>query len=287
MYLVEQAREVTGGNPGRIEEAARHYRDKGTLPPPMLQESSIDYHLEELAPADLALLQNAALMGGVFWLGGLVVLDRADREPHDPPPLWHTEPDPARHEIEAALMRLAEKNFVMRLPDSTFAGDEEYVFKSRALRERLSALTRSPEARKRHRLLASWLESQPETKSHEEYLELLAEQREKSGADALAAQAYFEAAERARQHLAPKRELSCYEKALSLLGHEAQGRRLEAMLRRGELLELLHQTGAALACFRDALYLAFQLDRKSAGAAAQSGIDRLVQRFAEGAKLLE
>ena len=33
MHLVEKARAITGGNPGRIEEAGRFYRDRGSLPP--------------------------------------------------------------------------------------------------------------------------------------------------------------------------------------------------------------------------------------------------------------
>ena len=136
-------------------------------------------------------------MGGVFWFGGLVVLDRADREP---PVLWNEEDDESRLDITDRLQRLMERDYVMRLPDSTFPGDEEYVFRHRLERERISALTSPADARKWHRLLADWLDSKPEIRTHEQYLEMLAEQREKSGISDWAARAYLEAAGRARAH---------------------------------------------------------------------------------------
>jgi hypothetical protein len=144
-------------------------------PPPSAPESALQARIDELAPADRLLLQRAALMGGVFWFGGLVVLDRADREP---PILWNEEDDESRLDITDRLQRLVERDYVMRLPDSTFPGDEEYVFRHRLERERISALTSPVDARKWHRLLADWLDSKAEIRTHEQYLEMLAEQRE-------------------------------------------------------------------------------------------------------------
>ena len=277
MHVVEQAREVTGGNPGRIEETARYYRDQGTLPPPpSAPESALQARIDELAPADRLLLQRAALIGGVFWFGGLVVLDRADREP---PVLWNEEDDESRLDITDRLQRLMERDYVMRLPDSTFPGDEEYVFRHRLERERISALTSPADARKWHRLLADWLDSKQEIRTHEQYLEMLAEQREKSGIADWAARAYLEAAGRARAHNVVKRELSYYEKALTLLGEHDYGRRLEALLRIGELLEGLNRPEDALARYRDALVLAFRLDRRPSWVTARLAATRLLAKL--------
>jgi tetratricopeptide (TPR) repeat protein len=274
MHVVEQAREVTGGNPGRIEEVARYYRDRGSLPPPpSTPESALQARIDELAPADRLLLQRAALMGGVFWFGGLVVLDRADREP---PVLWNEEDDESRLDITDRLQRLMERDYVMRLPDSTFPGDEEYVFRHRMERERISALTSPADARKWHRLLADWLDSKPEIRDHEQYLEMLAEQREKSGISDWAARAYLEAAGRARAHNVVKRELGYYDKALALLGEHDFGRRLDALLRIGELLEGLGRAEEALDRYREALVLAFRLDRRPAWVAARLAATRLL-----------
>jgi predicted ATPase len=277
MHVVEQAREVTGGNPGRIEETARFYRDRGTLPPPpSAPESALQARIDELAPADRLLLQRAALMGGVFWFGGLVVLDRADREP---PILWNEEDDESRLDITDRLQRLMELDYVMRLPDSTFPGDEEYVFRHRLERDRISALTSPADARKWHRLLADWLDSKPEIRTHEQYLEMLAEQREKSGINDWAARAYLEAAGRARAHNVVKRELSYYEKALTLLGEHDFGRRLDALLRIGELLETQSRAEDALHRYREALMLAFRLDRRASWVAARLAATRLLAKL--------
>jgi hypothetical protein len=167
----------------------------------------------------------------------------------------------------------------MRLPDSTFPGDEEYVFRHRLERDRISALTSPADARKWHRLLADWLDSKPEIRTHEQYLEMLAEQREKSGISDWAARAYLEAAGRARAHNVVKRELGYYDKALALLGEHDYGRRLDALLRIGELLEGLDRPEDALDRYREALVLAFRLDRRASWVAARLAATRLLARL--------
>jgi len=278
MHLVEKTRTVTGGNPGRIEEVARLYRDKGTLPPPPdSADAAVETRLEHLAADERRLLQKAAVMGGVFWLGGLIVLDRADRQP---PELWNTGEDPGLPELTDCLARLAERDYVMRLPDSTFPADEEYVFRRRTERDRLTALTPPADARRWHRLLADWLDSQPETRSHEEYLELLAEQREQSGALDSAASVYLEAAGQARAHRAPKRELAFYERALTLLGEDGHSRRLTALMRAAELLEQVGNAALALARYREAATLAFRLDRRRLWETARLSMNRVIEAHA-------
>jgi hypothetical protein len=123
-------------------------------------------------------------------------------------------------------------------------------------------------------LLADWLDSKPEIRTHEQYLEMLAEQREKSGISDWAARAYLEAAGRARAHNVTKRELTYYEKALTLLGEHDFGRRLDSLLRIGELLEGLGRVEDALHRYRDALMLAFRLDRRASWVAARLAATR-------------
>jgi len=274
MHLVEQAREVTGGNPSRIEETARVFRETGTLPPPPSgEEAGLDARIDALAVADRLLLQKAALMGGVFWLGALVLLDRAESEP---PVLWNQGIDQSRRELAERFSHLAEREYLLRLPDSTFPGDEEYVFRRRLERDRVQAMTSPADAQRWHRLLADWLDGKPEVRSHEEYLEMLAEQREKSGALELAGIAYFEAADRARISRAWKRELAYCEKALALLGQDQYSRRLDALLRAGELLERFGKPEIALERYRDALVLAYRLDRRPSWVTARLAATRLL-----------
>jgi phosphoglycolate phosphatase-like HAD superfamily hydrolase len=267
MYLIEQAREVTGGNPGRIETTARFYRERGTLPPPSsADEISLESRASQLSPDERLLLQRATVMGGVIWLGALVVLDRAERFP---PASWaEYAVDLRRVEIRETLEQLVERDFIMRLPDSTFAGDEEYVFKHRQERNHIASLTNPAEARQWHRIIADWLEGQPETRTHEEYLELLAEQRKLSGALDRAAATYLEAAACARAHQSPRRELVCLDKALVLLPDDDQALRLDPLLRSAELLEQYKTFDTAIDRYREASILAYRLDRRAEGAKA-------------------
>jgi hypothetical protein len=276
MHLVEKARAITGGNPGRIEEAGRFYRDRGTLPPPPTgTDAALETRLEELAADERLILQKAAVMGGVFWFGGLIVLDRDGREA---PEVWSPKEEPGLAALSDCLARLSERDYVLRLPDSTFPHDEEYVFRHRAERERIAALTNPGDARRWHRLLADWLDSQPETRSHEEYLELLADQREKAGAQESAASAFLEAAGQARAHGSPKRELAYYEKALALL-EDGHSRRLTALLRASELLEQLDKPEAAFERYREAAAVAFRLNRRRLWEAAHLAMSRVQEKL--------
>jgi phosphoglycolate phosphatase-like HAD superfamily hydrolase len=268
LYLIEQAREVTGGNPGRIESTARFYRERGTLPPASsADEISLESRTSQLSPDERLLLQRATVMGGVFWLGALVVLDRSDRLP---PASWaEYAVDLRRVEIRESLEQLAERDYIMRLPDSTFAGDEEYVFKHRQERAHIAALTNPDEARQWHRTIADWLDGQAETRTHEEYLELLAEQRNKAGEIDGAAMAYREAAECARSHRSAKRELVCLDKALALLPDHGGARRLDLLLRSSALLERQGAIDTAVDRYREASVLAYRLDRRDEGTRAE------------------
>jgi hypothetical protein len=127
--------------------------------------------------------------------------------------------------------------------------------------------------------LADWLDSKPEIRTHEQYLEMLAEQREKSGVSDWAARAYLEAAARVRTHHVLKRELGYYDKALALLGEHDYGRRLDALLRTGELLEGLDRAEDALDRYREALMLAFRLDRHASWVPARLAATRLLAKL--------
>ena len=69
------------------------------------------------------------------------------------------------------LADLVERDYVLRLPDSTFPGDEEFVFKHNLEREALVRLTPPAIARRHHRVLAEWLSFRESTDAREEYLE--------------------------------------------------------------------------------------------------------------------
>jgi len=72
-------------------------------------------------------------VGSVFWLGALIVLDRIDKAP---PELWSANDQAEVGPIRGRIQELVDRDYLLRLPDSTFPGDEEYVFKHNLERER-------------------------------------------------------------------------------------------------------------------------------------------------------
>jgi len=150
---------------------------------PMSVQDAVQARIAALAPEERELLERAAAMGGVFWLGGLVAIRRQGEAP---PEVWEGGEAEDVVLLRQLLGELVERDYVLRLPDSTFAGDEEYVFKHNLEREALVRLTPAESARRYHRALAEWLSFRRSSDNSEEYLEMLARHREKAGAAALA-----------------------------------------------------------------------------------------------------
>ncbi len=131
--------ERAGGNPLYAEEFVRllDERADGTVLPETVQ-GIIAARLDALERDEKELLQDAAVLGRVFWAGGLA------RE---------------RHEAEAALHRLERREFVQRERRSTVAGETEYAFRHALVRE--VAYEQIPRAQRgdKHRRVADWLET--------------------------------------------------------------------------------------------------------------------------------
>ena len=131
--------ERAGGNPLYAEEFVRllDERADGAALPETVQ-GIIAARLDVLDREDKELLQDAAVLGRVFWAGAL----GRDRE-----------------SAEAALHRLERREFVQRERRSTVAGETEYAFRHALVRE--VAYEQIPRAQRgdRHRRVADWLET--------------------------------------------------------------------------------------------------------------------------------
>ena len=100
--LIDAAVTLAGGNPALLEQMVRIYHDTGVLEvdrrlvederwdDPRRQarerascrsrvEDAVQARIAALAPEERELLERAAAMGGVFWLGGLVAIRRQER----------------------------------------------------------------------------------------------------------------------------------------------------------------------------------------------------------------
>jgi tetratricopeptide (TPR) repeat protein len=144
--IVERA----GGNPLYAEEFVRLLADRGLEPAgaglaePELPESVqalIAARLDTLSPERKSLLQDAAVMGKVFWAGA--VAEMGVREHGD---------------VELALHELALKELVRPGRTSSMEGESEYAFWHLLVRDvAYSQIPRAERAR-RHRAAAAWIE---------------------------------------------------------------------------------------------------------------------------------
>jgi class 3 adenylate cyclase/tetratricopeptide (TPR) repeat protein len=131
-----------GGNPLYAEEYVRMLALANEwLPLPETVQGIIAARLDTLPPDEKALVQAAAIVGKVFWVGSLAAALELDRA-----------------EIERGLTALERKEFVRRERRSSVAGETAYVFRHVLVRD--VAYGQIPRARRAdmHRLVAGWIE---------------------------------------------------------------------------------------------------------------------------------
>jgi tetratricopeptide (TPR) repeat protein len=148
-----------GGNPLYAEEFVRMVTDRelvagdGELPMPESVQGIVAARLDALPDEEKALLQDASVVGKVFWLGAAAEIGGVD-------------PDAA----EDALHRLERKEFVRRERRPSVAGENEYAFRHLLVRD--VAYSQIPRARRaeKHRLAGEWIERLGRPEDHAEML---------------------------------------------------------------------------------------------------------------------
>lgn len=112
------------------------------LPLPETVQGIIAARLDALEPEDKALLQGAAVLGKVAWLGALAALGDVDAS-----------------RLEQRLHSLERKEFMRRERRSAVAGERQYAFRHVLVRDvAYSQLPRAARADK-HRRIAEWIET--------------------------------------------------------------------------------------------------------------------------------
>src|SRR5439155_11518223 len=132
-----------GGNPLYAEQYARMLNERGVLEEvPETVQGIIAARLDGLPEGEKRLLQDAAVIGKVFWLGAVEAVDGITR--------W---------EAEELLHTLERKEFVRRSRTSSVATETEYAFRHLLIRD--IAYGQIPRASRshRHRRAAGWIES--------------------------------------------------------------------------------------------------------------------------------
>lgn len=139
-----------GGNPLYAEEFVRYLADHAAtgggsdLPETALPDTVqalIASRLDTLSLDRKSLLQDAAVLGKVFWVGALAEIGHRSSE-----------------EIELALHELVRKELVRPFRSSSMEGEDEYSFWHLLVRDVAYAQIPRPERARRHRAAAQWIE---------------------------------------------------------------------------------------------------------------------------------
>jgi tetratricopeptide (TPR) repeat protein len=296
--LVDSACAFAGGNPAMLEQMVRIYHDVGVLEEvdllanepkwavhldrlasatlPMTIEDAVSARIAALDPEERRLLEYASIMGSVFWRGGFVALYRADEEA---PEFWAPGDNEDIDRIDDILGDLVERDYILKLPDSTFPGTIEYIFKHNKERVAIAHRVSTSSSRRYHKTIADWMEHQGGVFDNEEYAAMLGGHREAGGEVYAAGLIYLRAGNLARARYASGTASEYYEKGLPLLDEGAVVQRLEALHNYGDVLQLNGRIDDALAAFGEMLTLAYRLDLRGKGGAAHNRIGRLYREI--------
>jgi class 3 adenylate cyclase/tetratricopeptide (TPR) repeat protein len=133
-----------GGNPLYAEQFVRMHLERADDAPalPETVQGIIAARLDILPAAEKALLQEAAVMGKVFWLGAAAAIGELG-------------PDA----VETLLHALERKDFIRRERRSSVAGETEYSFRHVLVQDVAYAQIPRAARAEKHRLAAGWIES--------------------------------------------------------------------------------------------------------------------------------
>jgi len=217
--------EHAAGNPLYAEEFTRLLSAGPARPElPETVQGIIAARLDTLPREEKELLQEASVLGRVFWLGAL------GRE---------------RWTLEERLHSLERKEFVSRERRSTVAGETEYVFGHALVRDVAYEQIPKAERAEKHRAVAEWIESlgrpedHAETLAHHYAAALDYLQQTGQGLDGMGERARFAfraAGDRASGLNAHVQAAAFYERALALSDEE---NRAQLLLRYGRALSLV------------------------------------------------
>jgi class 3 adenylate cyclase/tetratricopeptide (TPR) repeat protein len=142
------------GNPLYAEQYARMLSERGTLEAlPETVQGIIAARLDVLSEGEKRLLQDAAVVGKVFWLGSVCAIGGFDRRA-----------------AGEALLGLERKELVQRARRSTVEGEAEYGFRHLLVRDVAYGQIPRRDRAARHRAAARWVEGLGRADDHAEML---------------------------------------------------------------------------------------------------------------------
>jgi class 3 adenylate cyclase/tetratricopeptide (TPR) repeat protein len=222
------------GGPWRLDPE----RSGSRLEMPATLTALLEARLDSLNTAQRVLVQQAAVIGRVFWRSALQAV-RGDKPITD-----------------AELKLLSRHGFFYPQETSTFAGTEEYRFHHGLLRDAAYQALLKSDRQVYHAQAAAWLTGVTRTSGRAgEFAPVIAEHCELAGERVLAAEWYTQSGTRARNQGDPAQARLFFDRALALLHSDVSpsqagpdlARRWQALAGRDEVLGILGDTEARLA----------------------------------------
>jgi class 3 adenylate cyclase/tetratricopeptide (TPR) repeat protein len=233
-----------GGNPLYAEEFVRYLRDRGRLATdgsgtldvagiamPTSIHLLIGARIDTLPPTEKAILQDAAVVGKVFWTGAVEAVSGLPTEV-----------------VNRALHESVKREFIRRIRSSSFEGQDEYAFNHMLVQE--VAYGQIPRAGRanRHIAVARWLRAAAgdrvfdvaEMLGHHygaalEYIRATDPARNTAGLEAATGLALMMAGDRGKR-IDPARAVDFYRRARAVLPADEPERR-RALLEQAEAAE--------------------------------------------------
>lgn len=211
--------------------------DRATLRVPSTLAGVLQARLDRLPPEERTVLQQAAVVGRLFWDSAVATLGESGNV-----------------DLHATLEVLVEKEFIFERKTSLFAGAREYIFKHAVLREVTYESLLRRQQRGYHARIAAWLAAQGGERVRE-YAGLIGEHYELAGNTTAAATWYGRAARQARNSYTPETAIHYFRKALSFLaeGEDTLARQVEWYGGLGEMLRWQARFGEAVEALENML----------------------------------
>ena len=245
---------------------------------PVTAEDAVNARLSRLNERERSVLEYAAIVGNVFWVGAVLAQLRCDRESDlantDAGALWPGDDDAKA--LAATLARLEEKGVIQRAVDADQPGTEAFSFVYRPTRDHVYDHISAEIRTKSHGIVARYLSVLAEY-ARESVAALIAPHLEKAGLPARAGRAYFEAAAAEHRRMQTHSALRLIEKALPLIGDDDTARKLNALHEHGSLLTTFGRYDDAEKAFGAMLHLSWQFGAANKGGAALNRLARIAR----------
>ncbi len=224
--LREMIVERSGGNPFYLEELVKMLIDDGVITTgdewlvdatrladfrvPATLTGVLQSRVDALPRNERKALQNASVVGRVFWQDALVSILALDMQP-----------PPGPGDVAVWMASGQQRELVYQQQTSDFADTREYIFKHAILHDVVYESVTRKLRRIYHAAVASWLERRAEGRPGE-FAGRIAEHYDRAGRNGERAKWLVVAADQARHSYAPEAAIRDYERALELWRSDAE-----------------------------------------------------------------